>query len=327
MTSQGRATIALIWGAFVTAVLVAVPLTLRGRLPDPLATHWERGGIPDGHMSFGASLLFILLIWGVTWLVLLGLAFRGTALSTRLGRAYWCGVLFGWSVLVLGLQASTLSANLDVTDWRRAVLPVWQVVTVTGCATVAGVLAGLLGRGGPDPRRNPSTPPAMRLRPGQRAVWVSRTTNPWLVGLCVAALTGAVVLTVLAATGALPGAARWTGLVVLVPLVVLGLGTSSIGVRIDADGLRVGFGPLGRPAWRVPVAEIESAWVETRSPMEVGGWGLRGLPGVGRTTLMLRGGECLVIRRATGAEFAISIDDAEHGAALLNAYVAETVGS
>lgn len=33
---------------------------------------------------------------------------------------------------------------------------------------------------------------------------------------------------------------------------------------------------------------------------------------------MLRGGECLVIRPSKGREFAVSVDDAERGAALLN---------
>jgi hypothetical protein len=38
------------------------------------------------------------------------------------------------------------------------------------------------------------------------------------------------------------------------------------------------------------------------------------------TTVMLRSGECLVVRtRDKGREFAVSVDDAERGAALLNA--------
>lgn len=48
----------------------------------------------------------------------------------------------------------------------------------------------------------------------------------------------------------------------------------------------------------------------------MGGWGYR-LSGLG-TTVMLRRGECLVIRPRQGAEFAVSVDDAERGAALLN---------
>jgi hypothetical protein len=38
---------------------------------------------------------------------------------------------------------------------------------------------------------------------------------------------------------------------------------------------------------------------------------------------MLRGGECLVVRFASGGELGISIDDAQRGAALLNALIAQ----
>lgn len=75
---------------------------------------------------------------------------------------------------------------------------------------------------------------------------------------------------------------------------------------------------LGRPVRRWQAAEIESARAENRTPAQAGGWGYR-LGGLG-TTVMLRGGECLVIRmRGKGEEFAVSMDDAERGAALLNA--------
>ncbi|MEV7011117.1 DUF1648 domain-containing protein [Streptosporangium sp. NPDC051022] len=327
MTLRGRVALALAWGALVTALMIGIQLALRDRLPGTLATHWNGAGTPDGHMSFTANLLFDLLFWVVPWIVLTVLALRDPTLRTRLGRAYWSGFLFGWSVLAVGMQVSTLLANLGVADWRQATLPAWQVGVVIAAAVAAGVLAGLLGRGGPDPRHEHPEAPAMRLRPGQRAVWVGRTTNPWLVGLSLASLVGALAVAVFAVTGVVSGGELWIVMVVLTVVTVLGLGTSSISVRADVDGLRVGFGPLGRPVRRTPIAEIESAWAETISPAETGGWGLRGLPGTGRVVLMLRAGECLVVRRVSGGEFAVSVDDAERAAALLNAYVAETVDS
>ncbi|MFD7782173.1 hypothetical protein ACFV4Q_03610 [Streptomyces nojiriensis] len=41
------------------------------------------------------------------------------------------------------------------------------------------------------------------------------------------------------------------------------------------------------------------------------------------TTVMLRSGECLVIPPRRGREFAVMVDDAERGAALLNALSAQ----
>ena len=42
------------WFVLLTAVLVAVPLVLRDRLPEPMASHWGPSGAPDGSMSFAA---------------------------------------------------------------------------------------------------------------------------------------------------------------------------------------------------------------------------------------------------------------------------------
>ncbi|MFJ2029207.1 hypothetical protein [Streptosporangium sp. NPDC087985] len=325
---RGRTlTVAIVWGALVAALLIAVPLALRDRLPDPLATHWS-GSTPDGHMSFAGNLVFDLGLWAVAWIFLLGTALRRRTSGARLWRVYWWGFLFGWAVLALGVMGSILYANLDVADWHQATMPVWLIVAVVGAAAGAGVLAGWLGRGGPDPVRDRSAElPRLRLRPGQRAVWVSRVSNPWLTGLSTVLLVVAAIAGGLATTGVLSVQGFWSILPALVLVMFLLRAMGSASARVDADGLRVGFGPFGRPARHTPISKIESAWVEKYGPGDVGGWGLRGLPGTGRVTLMLRGGDCLVIRRTTGGEFAVSVDDAERGAALLNAYIAEAVSS
>ncbi|MYS57046.1 DUF1648 domain-containing protein, partial [Streptomyces sp. SID6013] len=88
--------------------------------------------------------------------------------------------------------------------------------------------------------------------------------------------------------------------------------------RVSERGLEVSFGPLGWPGRRWAPGDIDTARMEVRRPSQVGGWGYR-LSGLG-TTVMLRAGECLVIRpRGRRSDFAVSIDDAERGAALLNA--------
>ncbi|WP_449066052.1 hypothetical protein [Planomonospora algeriensis] len=325
-SSRGFAvTVAALWGALVTAALVAVPLALRDRLPEPVAVHWSGGSVPDRSMPLAGDIATGLALWGVAWVFLLGAALHGTALRGRATRAHWWGFLFGWAVFALGVQGSTLLANLDAGDWRRALLPGWAVLAVLGAAVAVGVFAGWLGRGEPD--RAPDRPeeaPSLRLRPGRRAVWVSRTSNPWLLALSAVALAGSAGAAVLTAAGMLDGSAAWTPVAAVALTGLLGLATATVQVRVDAGGLRIGFGPLARPAYRVPAAAIESARAERAVPAQVGGWGLRGLPGTGRITLMLRGGEHLVVRRTTGGEFAVSADDAERGAALLNAYAAQS---
>lgn len=146
-------------------------------------------------------------------------------------------------------------------------------------------------------------------------MWLSRTSNPWLHA--ISAVTG--LLTPAAGAAAVgdlvslrPGLALMASFALASVLV---LGCASVQARVDETGLDVSFGPFGWPTRHWAVEDIESARVERRTPLQVGGWGYR-LSGLG-TTVMLRGGECLVIR-AKGKDFAVSVDDAERGAALLN---------
>ncbi|GAA3426631.1 hypothetical protein ACQP10_11390 [Streptosporangium sandarakinum] len=315
-------TVAAVWGTLICAALIAAPLALRDRLPDPLATHWKSAG-PDSAMSFGAGLAPSLVLWGVAWAFLLVSAAHGEVLNRRGGRAGWWGFLVGGSVFALGVSGSILLANLDVADWRQAAMPGWAVPAVLGTAAVTGALAGYLGRGEPDRPIEPGDAPAMRLRPGQRAVWAGRATNRWLLWLSAAMLLAGVVSGAFLVLGAPVGETAWVAILPLLPLAVIVSLISDVRVRVGPDGLRVGFGPLSWPAFRVPTGKIAWAAAERRSPAEVGGWGLRGLPGTGRLAVMVRGGECLVVRRAGGGELVVSVDDAERAAALLNAYATE----
>ncbi|GAA5047752.1 hypothetical protein HNP84_000310 [Thermocatellispora tengchongensis] len=310
------------WGLIVTAVLVTVPLSLRDRLPEPLATHWSDR--PDNSAPFTAHLVITLLLWLLPWALLMGIALRGRALERRLGRGYWWGFLFAWGLFSIGVEVSTLYANLDRASWQEAELPGWTVLAVLGASAAAGVIAGALGRGEPDqapPARERA--PRLRLRPGQRSVWVSRLGNPWLLALTA---ISAVALVVTIAVGLVLGlpANVWASMAfAFLIAAVSGAMTGTISVRVTEDGVAVGFGPFGWPVRRIRLSAIDRAWSEPRYPSQVGGWGLRGVPG--SATLMLRGGDCLVIRYKSGGQFVISIDDAERGASLINGLIEERV--
>ncbi|MEW1842757.1 hypothetical protein AB0392_32850 [Nonomuraea angiospora] len=312
---------AVIWGLFILAAQIALPLGLRDRLPDPLATRWELGGLASRSMSLTAYIVVMFLVWAVLWLVALAAAERATA--RRQSRTVWWGGLFGLGALALGVNVTTVLANLDAPDWAAARLPGWQVIAVIAAGTGLAVLAGYLRRGAPDEDFARRIPPLLRLRAGRRTVWVGHAANPWLTLLPVAALAAVVVLGLLYVTGLVPGGPAASVLPGLVLVLAAGLLTSSVSVQVGDGRVAVRFGPLGWPTRRIPLSQIESAWSETRHPAEVGGWGIRGLPG--SSTIMLRGGECLVIRYRSGGRLAISIDDAERGASLINALIAERV--
>ncbi|MER6199048.1 hypothetical protein ABT234_17000 [Streptomyces sp. NPDC001586] len=189
-------------------------------------------------------------------------------------------------------------------------LAIWSVL----------VLGAMIDRRGPVAAVSPAADsPVMDIPAGERLVWLARTSNPWL--LLTAAVLGAVaaVAAVAGAGGLLAPAWQLVAPLGIASLAVLAC--SSVRARVTGQGLEVGFGPLGWPVRRWAATDIESARAEHRMPSQVGGWGYR-LSGLG-TTVMLRAGECLVVR-SRGKDFAVSVDDAARGAALLNSLAGAT---
>ncbi|MFI8387580.1 DUF1648 domain-containing protein [Streptomyces sp. NPDC085540] len=301
-----------VWAAVITAVLVALPWAASRRLPERLATHWGAGsGGPDGSMPLWAAAFFPALIWVVLVLLIVVLGrWRGGATA---------GLLSG-GVLLVGAQVSVVRANLDHTDWRQADSVSAWVVGMVAAAAVAGLVEwAVIRRGRAATSRVAVSGPSMEIPAGERFVWLSRTTNPWLHW--IGALAGLLVLAAVLATVSGLVDAPWPVVAPFAVVCVAVLACASVQARVTEKGLSVAFGPVGWPVRRWSAQDIESARAESRTPGQVGGWGYR-LSGLG-TTVMLRSGECLVIHPRRGHEFAVSVDDAERGAALLNALSAQ----
>jgi hypothetical protein len=296
-------------------VLVALPLAVRDRLPGRLATHWG-GTSPDAALPLWAAALVPAILWLVLVLSVVVAAGRG-GLPPRGAPA---AVLPAAGAFLTGAQAAVVRANLDRADWRQAGSVTTGVLLGAVAAALVGVLAHLAGRRRPVPAATPAGAggPVMELPEGVHPVWLSRTSNHWLYALALAA--GLVAFAALAAAAAGATDAAWAVFAPCAVVALAGSVCSSVTARVSGRGLEVAFGPLGRPVRRWAVHDLEAARVEVRRPAEVGGWGYR-LSGRG-TTVMLRAGECLVVRPREGAEFAVSVDDAERGAALLNALTA-----
>jgi len=316
-TTAARRTTAAVWTAGVTAVLAAMPLLARDRLPDRLATHWGLDGdTPNGSMPLWAASLVPALIWLVT-------AAAVTVPLMRAGppaRPWTTVTLLPMGVVLTGAQAAVIRANLDRADWHEARQPTTWVVAILAAALLAGVAAWLLvarRRGTYDATTPDGGTPALDIPNGRRLVWFSRTANPWLQLIAAAiGLVAVGALVALAGGVAAPGT-LWALFAGCAAGSLACAVFSSVQARVSERGLEVSFGPLGWPGRRWAPGDIDTARMEVRRPAEVGGWGYR-LSGLG-TTVMLRAGECLVIRpRGRRSDFAISIDDAERGAALLN---------
>ncbi|ANP48257.1 hypothetical protein J2Z21_003761 [Streptomyces griseochromogenes] len=322
---RGARWAAAVWTGGTTAVIAALPWTVSNRLPDHLATHWDGlGDRPDGSMPLWAASLFPAAIWLALALALL-LIQRRTAAAAGTGLLPWTAAgLLTSGIVIAGAQASIVRANLDRTDWHQARQPtVWIVASLAAAAAagVGGWLATARRRKDSPTAGRDGSEPLLEIPEGQRLVWLSRTTNSWF--RLLAAVTGLVaVATLVAVVAGLAGTGVLLALFSPFAFVFLALtACSSVQARVSERGLEVSFGPLGRPVRRWAPADIESARAENRTPAQVGGWGYR-LSGLG-TTVMLRAGECLVVRiRGRRGEFAVSVDDAERGAALLNALTA-----
>ncbi|MGY0460347.1 DUF1648 domain-containing protein [Kitasatospora sp. cg17-2] len=299
----------------VLALLIGLPWVARGRLPEPVATHWN-GSQADGSMSFTAAVGFPAALWAASVAAAAVARWRGGEHAKA-----WSAVGLGFGgALLTGAQAAIVSANLDRPAWQEARPLGAEVLLVLVAAVAAGALGWWLARPqGPGPlAATAADGPRLDLPDGQRAVWLSRAVNPWLGLLAAVAGLGAAGATLAGFAGL--GGAAWATAAPLAIVALAGLGCSSVQARVTERGLDVAFGPLGRPSRHWDPEEILSARAENRTPAQVGGWGYR-LSGLG-TTVMLRRGECLVIRPRQGAEFAVSVDDAERGAALLNTLTA-----
>lgn len=305
--------VSIAWTVVVTVALVLPVILLRDRLPDPIATHFSGAGVPDG----STSLAVFPLVVAPGWLLLAVIAvIAGTVGRRRAHRAGAAAMLGAVAAFFAGITASTLWANLDHTAWQDARMPVWHVLLVLVVAAAAAFAGRLIGNRGPD---EPGTEPdeagdaaVLDLEPGRRAVWISSVSSR--------------VLVVVGAAGVLVGVGTFvlTGWQVALPALLVGIvvsALSTVRIRVDEQGVRAAFGPQRYPVRRIRLEQISSARVVRHRALEVGGWGYRVLPAT--TAIMLRGGECLVLRLNSGRDFVISVDKPDRGADLVNALLAE----
>ncbi|GAA5054060.1 DUF1648 domain-containing protein [Streptomyces similanensis] len=313
----------VVWSVGTAALIAALPWAASGRLPDRLATHWTlQGGAPDGSMPLWAASVFPAAIWLFLAAVVLLTLRRGADAAHAPGEPWASTSLLAGGTLLAGAQAAVVRANLDRADWHDARQPTPWLVAILGATAIAGVTGWLVS----SRRRRTATPaakevpqsPLLRIPEGQRMVWLSRTANPWLQALAAATGLVAVAAAVALVSGLVEQGPGWA---LFTPFALASLavaGCAAVQARVSERGLEVAFGPFGWPVRRWDAADIESARTEDRTPAQVGGWGYR-ISGLG-STVMLRGGPCLVVRvRGKGQDFAVSVDDAERGAALLNA--------
>ena len=141
-----------------------------------------------------------------------------------------------------------------------------------------------------------------------RAAWTGRAHLAWWLPLVLIAIGVILAVSARSLVGAIPAA--------LLLLVYLAFGW--IKVTVDVRGLQIRYGVLPRPVTSVPLGDIRRVERIDLAPLEWGGWGYRGSrKAFGRAAVVLRSGDAIKLQLTDGSEFAVTVDDAATGAALL----------
>ncbi len=295
----------------LAAVLLGV--LAKPSMPDSVATHFGFDGVANSWVPVNVF-WWIVMTCSVT---AAGLAFFSAwRLSTKASRSMWLWLWTFFAALPTGIAVWTVVTQSGLTSTQDAHGP--SVVAITLIVGVPLVVAALVAArsGGVLPDPHPGAGAGLGLGPHEIASWSHevRVWWPWL--LVVAALAGAAVAGVLG---------YWVPAALLVCLSFVGITTSGLRVSVDARGLITSWGPLGWPQLHVPLSELASARAELIRPRDWGGWGYRGsLRMFGKAASVLRGGDGIVVQRTDGSVYAVTIDDAHTGAALLNDLIART---
>lgn len=308
-----RSALALVLVWVPVAALLAVGPAWLDRLPELTASHWGASGPADG---FTASTPF--------WLWTTGLAAAAAVVATLVVL-----VATSQSVVTWALLAGAYGASLAAVVWLTSAHATLQAGAAEEAVLGAGFLVGLLvaivvwpglvylaAGNFSDPRPEAPVPAApLPLADTERAAWSTVLTSRMFTWIAVVYgfLTVAIVVLAIVASGD-ESWVGWFGVVVLLVAAPPVVALTRITVSVDQRGLRV-IGLGGVPFARIRPEQIASVRAEHIEPMEWGGWGLRWTPG--RYAVVTRRGPGLVVQRETGNWFAVTIDEPDQPAALL----------
>lgn len=313
-----RAITTAVWSGLVALALIAAACAIawswRRELPHPIATHWGAGSIPDGFSSLGGFLTTISLTG-------LGCAVMFSVIALLAGQAAGTlRIVAGANVWMGGMLAimtiGSLASQRRLADAHQAPDLGWTLAVALVAPVVPSIIAAFLV---PKDRPQPATAeiplgaPQVPLGESARAVWLRRTSGGPGVAIAIGSILLMVVLSITLRTPAL--------LALAAVLILLFAAMFSFQVRVDNDGITV-RSALGWPRTHIAAGEIERAGVIGVSPfLDFGGWGWR-VSRRGRTGIVLRSGEGLLVEQTGGRSLVVTVNDAAQGAALLNTMAA-----
>ncbi len=301
---MGQWTKLLAWaGGWIIAGLIPIAIGW-SYLPDPTATHWGPDGVPDGNMPLAVVPLLSVLIVGVGLLATSLFRWEGRPTAEAVAMVGLMGAIG------VSLQTSLVVLNWDAPTWSEAATFDWfhivAVVVLGGVGVLVGYQVGK--RWYPPPIRDDdaSTRAVIDVADGEVVSWTGKTTVWWPL-----ALVGGFGFVFLV----MPGWWKLIGVLFF----ALAFLFSAVYVSVDDRGLEVRLGGRLR-AKRIPLSEMARVDVIDLEPARWGGWGYRVAPG--RSAIVLRRGDAIEVTFPNDRQFAVTVDDAATGAALLNGLLA-----
>lgn len=297
-------------GLVILAVAGVLAWSWRADLPDPVATHWGRGGVPDGFapldraiaVPVGAGVVLVLAFGALTW------AIGHSSVNRRLGAAVTAWVSVFMSIILIG----SLWMQRGLSDAHQAASVNGVLLATFAGAAVAAVVAAVVV---PGDSRQPTThavdanAPRARLIAGEHSTWTGHISSHVVLAISVPLTVLLLALTAFTRV--------WAILVLDVLVLALLLSMASFVVRVDRAGVAI-RSTLGLPRYRIPLDEVVRADVIGVSAVrDFGGWGWRVGRG-GRVGVVLRSGEGLLIERTGGRSIVVTVDDAAAAAGLVN---------
>jgi len=293
----------LAWAALMSFLGVLPLLVGWSHLPEPVAIHWGIGGAPNNAWPKIATAFLPLGIVAVGLFTTSLFRIEGRPTAEAVAMV---GLMGGVGV---SLMTSLVYLNWDAITWQQAGAFAWWhlvgVVVVGALGAWIGYLVGI--RWYPRPDTPDTVPgPVLEIADGETVSWIGGCSVIWPLFLL-----GGVALIFLV----MPG---WWKLVGLA-FVVLGFLFLRVYVVVNEHGLQVRLGG-GLPAKKISLDQIKTAEAIDLEPSQWAGWGYRVVPG--GSAVVLRRGDAIQINMVNGRRFAVTVDDAATGAALLSGLVA-----
>lgn len=305
-------------------VVAAPPITiavswaaLAPRLPETVATHWSDAGVADGISATVPTAVTLLSL--TTVMLIIGLALAAARMAGG-ARAMLLSVLAAVSGMLAAAWVVSAVTTVEAGSAQEALLGAWLALLLG--AVLLLVVPWLI-----HPRDDVATRDdehVLPFAPSRAESWAGEASSTAFLVLGAALVACSALLAALLPVTAGP----WPPIAaaaVLIAAAAVVVALSRIRVVVDADGLRVRGALVPLPLRTIPLPRIRVVEAVVVEPLDWGGWGYRAVPG--RRAIVLRRGPGIVVTTREGSRFAVTVDDAQAGAAALAGLVGRARGA